>query len=180
MKVFEFEGTIYKGDIIEDIVNYVATKKEKYKKFLPIAKPMISLYKLNFLSLDKLSKFANKYIKDIDISKKNLLITAEDFWKENEDKLDKDLIKKIKSKDLVITMLPVDFLKPIKLKNKNYLGSIYNYDTNEIELICYKEARTEAFLKDYSDAEIEEYYTSNKDDKEIIKRAKNSIIVEKK
>ena len=177
MKVYDFEGALYKGDIIEDFVDYRATKKEKYKNLLTLAKPMISLYKLNFLSLDKLSKFANKYIKDIDVSEKKVLITAEDFWKINEEKLNTELIKKIKSKDLIVTILPEDFLKPLKLKSKKVLGSIYNYEENKIDFICYNEAKDEAFLKEYKDEVIEEYFTDKRSNNEIARRAKKTTII---
>lgn len=179
MIAYDFEGVLYQGDIIEDLVDFVGNKKEKYKNLLPLAKPIISLYKMDFLSLDKLSKFANKYIKDFDISEKQVLDTSKEFWELNEEKLNKDLIKKLKKDDLIITILPVDFLKPLKLKAKNILGSIYNYDTNEIDFICYKEAKEKEFIKEYGDKEINEYYTSKKDFKEIINKAKKTNIIKK-
>ena len=177
MRVYDFEGVLYQADIIEDLVDYIGNKKEKYKKLLPLVKPMISLYKMDFLSLDKLSKFANKYIKGFDISEKQVLDASKEFWKLNDNKLNKDLIKNIKKDDLIITILPVDFLKPLKIKAKNILGSIYNYDTNEIDFICYKEAREKAIKEEYNDKEIEEYYTNKKDCKEIINKAKKINIV---
>ena len=175
MKVFELDNVLYKGDLVINLISFGIEKKEKYKEYVPLIKPLLMLYKMDILPINKIESFIDKYDDKFDLTKDKAKKLAELFWEENKDKLNKELLSKITRNDLIITTAPKEFFEPLKLKTKKILGSVYNYKTKDIEFICYKENRYKKYKELYDKYEVTEYYTNNDKDKELIKRAKKVI-----
>ena len=175
MRVFEFDNAIYKGDLVNDLLSFVISKKEKYKSYLPLIKPLLVLYNMDLLSASKIESFVDKYDDKIFASKEQVVRLGKMFFEENADKLDEELLKKVKRGDLIITVAPKEFLEPLKLKTKKIFGTEIDYETNDVQFVCYKERRYEKYNELYGDLEVDEYYTASKKDKDMINRAKKTI-----
>ena len=66
-------------------------------------------------------------------------------------------------------------MEPLKLKTKKIFGTEIDYETNDVQFVCYKERRYEKYNELYGDLEVDEYYTASKKDKDMINRAKKTI-----
>ena len=71
MRVFEFDNAIYKGDLVNDLLTFVISKKEKYKSFLPLIKPLLALYNMDLLSASRIESFIDKYDDKVIASKES-------------------------------------------------------------------------------------------------------------
>ena len=182
MKVFDFDNTIYNGESTIDFFNYVLERKEKYRKYKGLVTKLYFLYKHNLLPMKLMKHYIAKYSSEkVDFNKEHVLSYIDEFWKENKDKLDKDMLKKISKEDVIITANLDVLINPIKkeLKTKNIITSIVDLDKKEIKFLCYNENKLAKFKELYKDKEIDELYTDSYSDKPLMSISKKVFLVDK-
>lgn len=182
MNAYDFDNTIYDGESIVDFFLFCLKKDLKLLRYLPIIMIYLIRYKLNIVSVEKIAnvieKFSVSFFKNSDLDYKTLV---EQFWKKNIKKLKPEFLNKLKKDDLIITGCPeflIDYIKP-KLKTKNIIATIFNFETKKLEFLCLGENKVKIYKEKYNNKRIDKFYTDSLLDVPFMKLSNEAYIVRK-
>lgn len=179
MNVFDFDNTIYDGESVIDFFLWYCKKDRSLLRYIPSVCVALIKYKRGKITVEgALSKYGALVT---DYLSKNGGIYGEcsAFWDCHIHKI-KPFYKEVQSDDdLIISCSPEFSLKVIceRLGIKRYIGSVIDEQNGEIKRLCFRENKVGAFLKEYPDAEIENFYTDSMNDKPLIDISKNAYFV---
>ena len=175
MNVFDFDGTIYRGDSSRDFFFYCIKNQPKTRtKIIPIM-----WYGLGFvLKIVKKKKFKNHFfsiVSKID----NLESVVSGFWDANEKKIKKWYLEKKDPSDVVISASPVFLLGDIcKRLNVNLISTIADDKTGLIQgENCHGKEKVRRFRERYPDGKIDEFYSDLYCDTPLAEMAEKAFIV---
>lgn len=180
VNAYDFDNTIYDGESIVDFFLFCLKKDLKLLRYLPYVVMFLIKYKLNLLSIEKISdfveKFSNKFFENNNTDYNEL---AQEFWKINGKKIKPEFIKKLKKGDLIITGCPDFLIGHIKeqLKTNNIICTKFNFKTKKLEFLCFKENKVKAYNKLFKDKKIKEFYTDSLADAPFMKIAEEVYFV---
>lgn len=181
MKVFDFDNTIYLGESSVDFFLLMIKKNKKMLIHLPKVFYTLVLYKLCLIKKDKLEKNINKYLKLIISDIDEILNLVEEFWLNNENKLDKNILKLINKEDVIITAGPnflIDGIKD-KLNTQNIISTEVDLNKCEITNFNFGSNKVKSYKKRYKNRIIDEFYTDSYNDKPLMEISKKSYLVKK-
>lgn len=182
MNVFDFDNTIYDGESTLDLFFYYIVRKPWLIKMLPTVLKAFKRYKKGGVTLaEALERYAPLIEKDA-LRVFDFENDPTKFWDKHMKKI-KPLYSELRSNDdLIITASPDFNVEEIcrRLGIKRFLASRINRETGRIEFANLRENKIKAFLEQYGDAEIENFYTdSPENDAVMIEKAKHAFIVRK-
>ena len=175
--VFDFDKTIYLGDSSIDIYLYELKKNILLIRFLPVQFFGMLMYKLK---LKPKEYFKEKYfsflkgVKDID----NDVI---EFWNKNESKIKRDMLVG-KKNIVVISASPEFLLKPIcdRVGIDKLIATKVDSKTGKfLSNNCYGKEKVKRLEEEFSEYEIEEFYSDSNSDVHLALIAKSSFLVNK-
>lgn len=180
MNAYDFDDTIYDGESMYDFFFLCVKKDITLVRYIPEVIYRLFQYKHNHLKLDKLTHTAEKIVATF--LKKNKMTIEElvhDFWKKNHHKLKSEFLKKLKKNDLIITGAPRFIIEAIQeeLKVENIICTEVESKTFKIKFLCLKENKVKAFLEQYPNTIIENFYTDSLSDVPMMKYANNVYFV---
>ena len=176
MNVYDFDKTIYDGDITLDFYFFSLKKSPMLIRFLPIQ--IIGFIKYMFGMYSKL-QFKEKFysflkgIKDVDSM-------VELFWNENQDKIKDWYLKSKEESDVIISASPEFLLNTIcrRIGIKHLIASEVNKNTGICEgENCYGEEKVLRFKKYFEKGEIKKFYSDSLSDAPISLMASERYIV---
>ncbi len=178
MNVFDFDNTIYDGESALDMFFFYIKRNPWLVKHLGTVLKAFHRYKKGEVSLtEALERYAPLIEKDIlkivDFEKDPAV-----FW-DGHMKNIKPLYAELRSDDdLIITASPDFSMEEIcsRLGIKRFLASKINRQTGKIEFANMRENKIKAFMEEYGDAEIENFYTdSPENDAVLVNKAKRAF-----
>ena len=179
MNVYDFDNTIYDGESLIDFFFFLISKNKKLILYIPLIGYTAVLYKLEYLSIDKLYYLAGKMSSIVINNKENANKFIKEFWEKYQYKLKKEYLNKIRNEDVIITASPDILILGIKniLNTENIICSKFNLDTGKFDFICFRENKAKAFKEKYPNNYIKEFYTDSLND--IVKKKKVKRIIPK-
>ena len=182
MRVFDFDNTLYDGETMVDFFHYLVDKKEELRKYKGVVNFFLKLYNHNMLPMSLVKKCIEKYKDEFNYSTQNLDQYVDDFWKSHKSKIMKDMIKKVKKDDVIITASLDFLLRPIlkDLPTKNILCTEVDIEHKKVDFICYKENKVKKYKMKYKDIPIDELYTDSYADKPLMDISKKVYLINKK
>lgn len=184
MNVYDFDGTLYKGDSTFDFYKYIVRKRPEILKALPPFLLEYTKYKFGIVdkttAKEKLYKYLT-YFKKGEIEKLVL-----DFWKTHKKNIFPYYKKKHKANDVVISASPRFLLEPIckKLKIKTLICSEVNKNTGKYKGInCRDVEKMRRFFEKFprlikSKKPIDEFYSDSNADLPLAKISKAAYKVD--
>ena len=176
MNVFDFDGTIYKGDCSYDFVRYC------FKKYPKTRRHILSIlwYGAGYgLKLVKKKTFKQKLFAIV--SKiENLPRAVSDFWAINKSKIKKWYLDMKKPDDVIISASPEFLLEPIckKLGVECMMATKVDKKTGLFEgENCHGKDKVGRFYAKYPNGEIDEFYSDMYCDTPLAELAKKAFIV---
>lgn len=178
MNVYDFDGTIYRGNSFIDFFGFLYHENERIKKhafsqFLNL----IRLY-LNSYDVNKHPSLSSFILEVPDLNKKLI-----DFWDKNQKKLMQWYKKAHNPEDLVITSSFEYLVKPAcdLLNIKKLIGTQIDLNTgNVIGKVCIGKEKVDRYRKIYGpNALIENFYTDSLIDKPLMDISINTFILKK-
>ena len=175
--VFDFDKTIYLGDSSIDIYLYELKNNILLIRFLPVQFFGMLMYKLK---LKPKEYFKEKYfsflkgVKDID----NDVI---EFWNKNASKIKQEMLAG-KNNIVVISASPEFLLKPIcdKVGIDKLIATKVDSKTGKfLSKNCYGKEKVKRLEEEFSEYEIEEFYSDSNSDVHLALIAKSSFLVNK-
>jgi phosphoserine phosphatase len=179
MNVFDFDGTIYKGNSSVDFFAFCMFRNFKVLFYAPISLLGLAKYKLKLLNLENSKDLYCKFLKHIDDIDKEV----ENFWNNNIDKIQEWYLNIKKSNDLIITSSPDFLIKPLCAR----LG-VTNLIATEVDLksakiigkVCTKEEKLRRFKEVYgSEKRIKNLYIDSDEDNSLVNISDEVYVLKK-
>ena len=186
--VFDFDGTIYKGDATKDFCWYFYRKKPLRSYYLLVQLTYWLLWRLKLLTT---TQFKSTFIQFLNrANDEQITGLLNSFWEEKKSLVHANLVLEIShlKKEgvhiVVVSASPELFIKTfcLSLGVDTILGSELNVLNNKYSLLinCRGEEKLKRIKRDFTDFEIIAAYSDNEDDDVILKMAKNGHWVDKK
>ncbi len=176
MNVYDFDGTIYKGDSAIDFYLFCLKRKPIIiKRFISQIVSFIK-YKLKKISKEEFKETFYSYFNDI----KNIDEYVELFWDKNQHKIKKWYIKQKNKNDVIISASPEFMIKNIgkRLGIKNIICSKVDKKTGTYYgKNCYGEEKVRRFKEIYKDKIINNFYSDNYCDAPLADISENAYYV---
>ena len=177
LQLYDFDKTIYRGDSTIDFYIFCLKKDPLLIRYLPIQFYGMMLY---LLKINEKEYFKEKYfsflkgIKDIDT-------LVEDFWKENENKIEQNLIDG-KENIVIISASPEFLLEGIseRIGAKQLIATKTDKNTGKfLSKNCYGKEKVIRLKEIFPNEKIQEFYSDSESDIYLAKLAESSFKVNK-
>lgn len=185
--VFDFDGTIYKGDTTRDFCWYFYQKKPLRSYYLLIQLASWVLWRLKLLTTTQFKSTFIQFLNRIEGEQITGLLNS--FWEEKKSLVHANLvleISRLKNEGVhivVVSASPELFIKPfcLSLGVDTVLGSELKVLNNKYSLLinCRGEEKLKRLKRAFPDFELIAAYSDNKDDDVLLKTAKNGCWVKK-
>jgi phosphatidylglycerophosphatase C len=186
--VFDFDGTIYKGDTTKDFCWYFYRKKPLRSYYLLIQLTCWLLWRLKLLTT---TQFKSSFIQFLNrVEEEQIASLLSSFWEEKKSLVHANLVleisrlKKEGAHVVVVSASPELFIKTfcLSLGVDTVFGSELKVVNNKYSLLinCRGEEKLKRIKRAFTDFEIIAAYSDNKDDDVLLKMAKNGCWVDKK
>lgn len=176
INIYDFDGTIYKGDSTIDFYLFCLYKKPYLVRFIPYQVWHIGLYILGLENKNSLK--GNFFVFLSGVCQLDELV--KEFWNKNINKLQIWYIDKDHSRDVIISASPDFLLEEISniLKVKKLIATRVNIKTGQIiGRNCHGKEKTIRLKEELKDFIVDKCYTDHLSDMPILNLAKNKYIV---
>lgn len=186
--VFDFDGTIYKGDATKEFCWFYYQKKPFKAYYFIIQLAFWMQYRLGLLSTTQFKSKFLQFINNNDATQIDVLVAL--FWTKKKELVRGHLIDEITrlKKEgvhiVVVSASPELFIKTfcLSLGVDTVLGSELTVLNNKYSLLinCRGQEKLKRIKRDFTDFEIIAAYSDNEDDDVLLNMAKNGYWVDKK
>ncbi|MGN0727987.1 HAD-IB family phosphatase [Treponema sp.] len=175
MNVYDFDGTIYKGDSSIDFFCFCAKKNLKVLTVMPEFFIRFVQYKCGKITKEKLkSSFFSfvRFFPDIDF-------VTEEFWKCSSKKIAAWYLMQKRENDIIISASPDFLLKKISSQLGTRLIATHIEKTSGIleEKNCFGKEKVSRFQKEFGKETVENFYSDSKTDFPLAQIALNAWLV---
>ena len=167
MKVFDFDGTLYRGESVVDFFFFMLKRNPLLIFFLPILIPTTVKYKLGCLEIDDLRRKANRFSFGVRHYRKRAEKLIDKFWLTYEKRLNPRMISRLEPGDVIVSAAPRPLIEPIisRFKGVKLICSEFSLETGKFGFICMGENKLIAFRKQFGpDAKIDAFYSDSEYD----------------
>jgi len=178
MNVFDFDGTIYKGDSSIDFWVFCLKKKKSLIRFLPIQLLAFVLYKLGLVNKKQLKSYFFSFLRGLSFIDEMVGL----FWDENEKKITTWYQEVKNENDCVISASPEFLLREIcnRLKILNLIATDVDKTTGGLKgENCYGLRKVELWKQKYPKEVLNFFYSDSKSDVPMARLAKEAFFVYK-
>ena len=181
IKVFDFDNTIYKGESSFDLVIFMIKNNKKILLYLPSIFINMIKYKLCMVDKEKLIKKINNYMKVMIMDQDELNALVKRFWKKKIHKLDRNMLRRIKREDVIITAGPDFLIHGIKklLNTSNIISSEVDTEKIEVKYFNFGDNKVKKYKELYGNKRISCLYTDSYNDKALMDISDRVYIVKK-
>lgn len=178
MNVYDFDGTIYRGDSTIEFYLYCLVRRPFIARYWPGQFRAMWRYKTGRCDKTKMKEDFFSFLRGI----KDIGREVESFWKYHKRKLDSWYIQVKKPTDVIISASPEFLLRPIcrELGIKNLIASqvdgasgIFAGDN------CYGEEKVRRFQNIWKDEKIDAFYSDSESDLPMAKLAVKAYMKKK-
>jgi len=176
MNVYDFDGTIYRGDSSVDFYKYCLMRFPWLILLLPYQLLMIVAYKTGFCSKEKEKSAYFSFLKFIP----DFHFYVEKFWEQNKNRIASWYLHQQKDDDLIISASPDFLLRPVckKIGVNHLIASIVNPNTGKLESNnCFGQEKVIRFQTTFPHASINKFYSDSKSDKPLAYMAQTAYFV---
>ena len=116
---------------------------------------------------------------DKDGYRTDVLNLVREFWKTHANRLDPDMLRRVRPDDLIITAGPGFLLDGIRhrLGTQNIISSEVDLDKKEITHFNFKDSKVKKFRELYGDAKIDSFYTDSYNDRAVMDISEKVFLV---
>lgn len=179
INVYDFDNTIYKGESTLDFYFYCVRRHPVLLKYLFVILVSLVKYKMCIISKEELMNLCKKYVKGFLHDCPDARELAVKFWDRNFKKV-KGFYKDIhKENDVVLSASFGFLLRPVmeRIGVSNLVCSELDFETGDVERLCFREYKKDLFLERYKDVPIDNFYTDSLNDMPIIQLSKKAYLV---
>lgn len=179
MNVYDFDGTLYKGESSLHFARFCLFKKPRVILFFPKILSLYKKHKKNELCLEEANQLFKEILDAIAVEEEEIETLLRIFWKKHEKNLNWSLIQTMKENDVILSAGPDFLLKSSPLKGKNIFCSEIDLKNKKILFFCYGENKRIKFKEKYEKEKIEKFYTDSYSDLPLMTLAHEVYLVKK-
>ncbi len=181
MNVYDFDGTIYRGESVFDFYLFSVRKNPKAIKFLFVVVKTLVLYKLCRVDEETFQRLVSTYAKEYISMFPNLKDLVKEFWDSHIHKIKPWYLEKQEKEDIILSASPAFLLEECfrRIGEKKLLTSIIDPETGEIKRLCFRKEKAMLFKKLYPNQIIEKFYTDSKNDVAMFSLSNHVYFVKK-
>lgn len=181
MKVFDFDNTLYRGESAVDLAIYMIRNNRRVILYLPKIFYNLIKYKLCLVDKRKMVRAVDDFLKNVIRSREELFGAVEGFWAEYGRKLDRAMLKRIDSDDVIISAGPDFLLYGIKelLGTENIICSRIDSRRMRVKYLNFGDNKVRRYRSLYGDKPIDCFYTDSYNDKALMDISDRVYIVKK-
>ncbi len=177
--VYDFDKTIYDGDVTYDFYKYCLKKSWKVRGYFFVQIWAVFKYLLGFCKWTQMKAKMLGYFQKLD----DIDSMIDQFWSEHKHKIKKWYLDKDHAHDVIISASPDILLKTIcydYLKVKLLIGTKADKKTGKIAgKNCYGNQKVERLNQEINSYNIVEFYSDSLSDAPLAQMAKKSYVVDK-
>lgn len=178
MNVYDFDGTIYRGDSSLDFYIYSLIRRPWIVFFLPWQIFFIGAYKIRLCCKERAKSAFFVFIKWVPDMPNHL----EKFWDSYEKKIEKWYLHQQREDDVIISASPEFLLNVVcrRLKINSLIASKVNINTGNFEgKNCYGAEKVRRYREIFKNKSINAFYTDSLSDIPMMKISKQVYLVNK-
>lgn len=181
MKVFDFDNTLYHGESSVDLALYMIKNNKRIILYLPKIFFNLIKYKLCIADKKKMVAAINDFLKNALLSKNEVYNAVNGFWEKNKHKLDRKMLDRIESDDVVITAGPDFLINGIceLIGTEHIICSSIDPDKMKVRYLNFGENKVKGFKAMYGERRIDRFYTDSYNDKALMDISDKVFIVKK-
>ena len=181
MKVFDFDNTLYHGESSVDLALFLIKTNKKIILHLPSIFGNLIIYKMCLASREHIENVINNFLKTAIQDKDELDRLVDRFWEQYQDRLDKRLLKLVRSDDIIISAGPTMLISKIKdlLNTENIIGTEIDTDKKEVTYFNFGSNKVKRFRELYKDEKVDCFFTDSYNDKAMMDAAEKVYMVNK-
>ncbi|MCL2494924.1 MAG: haloacid dehalogenase-like hydrolase [Oscillospiraceae bacterium] len=181
MNVYDFDNTLYDGESALDFFLFCLKKRPSLLRYIPSALKAVVDYKRQGITIDDIAGRYGEIMRACLQGLGDYQAATKVFWDRHEHRIRPFYKPLQRPDDLVITAGPEQSMKEIcgRLGIAHYIGTVVNEASGEIEFVCFKENKVQAFHERYPGQEIDDFYTDSMNDKPLMDISKRVFLVEK-
>ncbi len=181
MKVFDFDNTLYRGESAVDLAIYMIRNNRRVILYLPKIFYNLIKYKLCLVDKRKMVRAVDDFLKNVIRSREELFGAVEGFWAEYGRKLDRAMLKRIDSDDVIISAGPDFLLYGINelLGTENIICSRIDSRRMRVKYLNFGDNKVRRYRSLYGDKPIDCFYTDSYNDKALMDISDRVYIVKK-
>lgn len=177
MNVYDFDGTIYRGDSTVDFYLFALKQKPSLLRYLPKQAFAFVLYKLKKLDKTGLKERFFSFLSAI-----NTETVINDFWDHNHHKINNWYLRQQQSEDIVISASPEFLLRPIcqRLGICHLIAS--NVDAHSGKFLsenCRGKEKVCRLTAEYPAIHIHQFYSDSFSDLPLAQMSDTAFLVKK-
>lgn len=175
MNVYDFDGTVYKGDSTVDFYLFCLRNEPSIIRFLPVQIKGFVLYKTGKITKTVFKEHFFSFLKGI-AAPDELLKQFSDIYRT---KLEKWYLERCCDGDVIISASP-EFLLTELLEGRNVTVIASRVDIKSGKFIgenCYGEEKVRRFKAIFGDITADEFYSDSVSDKPMARRSKRAFWV---
>ena len=176
MNTYDFDKTIYKNDSSTDFLIYCILKHPKALSRVPSI--IAGYFRYFVFKKGRKEDFKEKAFSIVKYC--NIQKDVADFWQKNKKKIKNFYLKQKREDDVIISASPRFLLAPIcKELGINHLicTEVNEKNGKFLSMNCWGEEKIVRFLKEFRNAEVEEFYSDSLSDTPMAKLAKKAFLV---
>ena len=178
MNVYDFDGTIYRGDSSVDFCTFVMRRHPGALRHLPAFSAAVVRKKAEKITTRELKEVFFRFLADVpDIEQE-----VAQFWLSHERKIMPWYLESKQPTDVIISASPEFLLAPIcrKLKTAALIASQVDPKTGQFRgANCKGEEKVRRFRALYPDAKVGQFYSDSKSDLPMARLAEQAFLVQK-
>lgn len=177
MNVYDFDGTIYKGDSTIDFYRYCALRYPSALLYLPVQIKGAIFYKLGRYSKTRFKEEFFSFLKALDDPE----AVVEKFWEKHRKKLYDWYISQKREDDIIISASPEFLLRPVcKDLEVRLIASKVDIKTGSFNgLNCHDKEKPVRLKAEMGITHIDKFYSDSLSDKPMAEIADRAYLVKK-
>ena len=163
MNVYDFDGTIYRGDSSLDFYLFCLRKHPALIRFLPMQAFGVAAYKLRAINKTRGKEFFFSFLRGVEDVEESVRL----FWKEHIHRIEKWYLSQKEPTDVIISASPEFLLSPIcRTLNISLIASCVDSRNGKFNgRNCFGEEKKRRFLQDFGkEATIYSFYSDSYSD----------------
>lgn len=177
MNVYDFDGTIYRGDSTVDFYLFALKKKPGLLRYLPKQMWGAILYVMKRIGKTEFKEYFYSFLSGMDGEK-----LLDDFWKQNRDKIGRWYLDRQQPDDMIISASPEFLLKPIceSLGIRCLIASKVDIRSGKYTgRNCRGKEKVLRLAQEYHISHIDQFYSDSNSDLPLAQMADHAYLVKK-
>ena len=175
LNVYDFDGTIYKGDSSVDFYLYALKNRPVLARYAPIQALGFFLYGLKLINKTKMKEHFFSFLSGVDGK-----ILVEEFWEHNYYKIHKWYLDLQQTEDIIISASPEFLLLPIcqRLGIRHLIASRVDVQSGSfLGENCYGNEKVRRLFTEYHVSHIDNFYSDSQSDLPLAQISDNAFLV---